>query len=126
MRRRWRIEPHEKRIPAWPTRSDRPALIDGVFQGFAGLELGHLGGFNFDRLAGLGITSGAGGAVGDLERAESDERHRLLLFQAGGDGVQGSIHCPGGRGFREVGGFCDGLDEFLFVHKRPLSLLARK
>lgn len=103
--------------------TDAPVLVDGVFQGFAWLELGDLSGFDLDGLACLRIASGTGRAIGDLEGPESDERHRLLLFQAGSDGVQGSIDCAGGRGLGEVGGFRDGLDEILFVHKRPLSLL---
>jgi len=97
-------------------------LLDGVFQRFAGLELGHLGGFDFDRFAGLRVAAGTGSAVTDFERAESDERHRLFLFQAGADGLQGSIDRAGGIGFGEVGGFGDGFDEILFVHESPLSI----
>lgn len=98
-------------------------LLDGVFQGFAWLELGHLGGFDFDRFAGLGVAAGAGGTVGDFEGAESDKGHGLFLFQAGGDGLQRSIDCAGGTGFGQVGGFGDGIDEILFVHESPLSLV---
>jgi hypothetical protein len=97
-------------------------LIDGVFQGFARLELGYLGGFDFDCFAGAGVAAGAGCAVADLEGAESDEGYCLLLFQTGGDGVQCSVDRAGGTGFGEVGGFGDGIDQVLFVHESPLSL----
>lgn len=98
-------------------------LLDGVFQGFTGLELGDPGGFDFNRFAGLGVAACTGGAVGSLERAESDKRHGLLLFQARGDGCQCSIDRAGGGCFGEVGGFGDGFDQILFVHEGPLSLL---
>ena len=106
--------------------SSRFMLIDGVFQGFAWLELGYLGGLDLDGRAGAGIAAGTGCPLTHVERTKTHEGHRLLLFQTGGNGVQGSIDGAGGRGFGEVSGFRDGLDEILFVHKRPLSLLARK
>ncbi len=93
-------------------------LPDGVFQGFARFESGNLGGFDLDRFAGLRVASGAGGTVGDLERAESDQRHRLLLFEAGGDGLQRPVDRASSGGFGKIGGFGHGVDEILFVHGR--------
>lgn len=83
---------------AWPL-SLKCWLVDRVFQRFTRLKLGNLGGLDFDGFAGLGIAPGAGRSVADLKRAESDEGHWLLLFQARGDGVQGAIDRAGGRSF---------------------------
>lgn len=55
---------------------------------------------------------------GDFERAASDQRYRLRLFEAGGHGVQRSMDRVGGGGFGKVGGFGYGVDEILFVHGR--------
>jgi len=66
-------------------------LVDGVFQRFAGFEPGHFCGLDFNGLSGLGVTACPGRAVADFERAESNKRDRLFLFQTCADGVQGAI-----------------------------------
>lgn len=96
-------------------------LVDGVFQRFAWFESGYLGSLDFNGFASLGVSSGAGSPICNLECAESDEGHGLFLLQTGGNGLQGAIDCTGGRCFGEVGGFGNCLDEILLIHESPLS-----
>src|SRR5690606_21179367 len=63
---------------ALPTELSTPVLasagsVDRVFQCLAGTELRHLGGLDFNLVAGAGVATFASGAFGHRERTETHQ-----------------------------------------------------
>ncbi len=62
-------------------RSGYPKLLYSVFQSFASLKLGSLGGGNLNLLTSLGVLTGTGSALADAEGTETDEGDLLTSLQ---------------------------------------------
>ena len=57
-----------------------------------------------------------GGALADVEGAETDQADRVTLLQCVGDRLDSGVQGTAGSGLGDVGLGGDGVDQFRFVH----------
>src|SRR6218665_2491630 len=89
--------------PAQPgrARSER-RLVDGVFQGFTSFETWDLGSSDFDRVAGLRVTTGASSALFDSKGAKTYQHHGVTSLEGASDGFDHCIQRAASNSFRDI------------------------
>ena len=99
--------------------------VDEFLECSAGLEDRKLRGGNLDCLARLRVAALASGALRDLERAEFEERYRIVLLQSIFDCSESCSENCISLFLRRAGFLGDSLDEICFLQKNPLFRLLR-
>src|SRR5690606_24470279 len=112
-------------LPAELSTLGQGPSVYGIPQSLASLEPRNVARGDLDRVAGARIAPAALAPVLHAERAESHDRYLLPLFQRVRDRLDHCVH--GARCIRlgQVGGARHRLDQFRFVHSRPLRELVR-
>lgn len=110
------------RPPGFP--DDRPSKfikrrsVDRVFQAFTCLELRLLGSRNLYGRPGPRIAAGRCLAIGDAERAKTNEANGVAALQCFFDIVENCIDCLCRIGFGQAGVTGDGRNKIVFIHCR--------
>jgi len=95
-----------------------PESVDGVFQGFAGTELGHARLLDLDSFARARVTTRASSALGHGEGTETNQRNCAFLFERSLDRANERIKRPAGVCLGQISLGGDVFDELCFVHLR--------
>ena len=93
--------------------------VDKLFECCAGLEDRELRGGNLDRLARLRVAALTSGALRNLERAELEERYRIVLLQSIFDCSESCSENCISLFLRRAGFLGDSLDEICFFVAMP-------
>ena len=93
--------------------------VDEFLESCTGLEDRKLRCRNLDRFARLRVTALASGALRDFERAELEERYRIVLLQSIFDCSESCSENCISLFLRRAGFLGDSLDEICFLQKNP-------
>ena len=106
----------DRENPTRRAKAEKKALVDGFFQSFAGFEAWLLGSSNFQRLAGLRVTTDAGRTVSYGESTETNQHHGIATFKSARHGFDHCVQRAASYSFRDISRCGDCIDQFRLVH----------
>ncbi|CAI9002232.1 conserved hypothetical protein [Pseudomonas serbica] len=93
-------------------------LVDSFFQCFTGFETWFFGSCDFQRLAGLWVTTDASWTISYGESTETNQNHGVAGLESASDGFDYSVQRTASSSFRDISGCSDSINQFRLVHSK--------